>query len=63
MNFNFLKDEWWPVFIPLTEGDCKNYKHFYSADIDEDIVKEYVSLFTKFKEAYENLYDKILKME
>ena len=63
MKFNFIKDEWWPVFIPLTEENYKYYKHFYTADIDEEIIKEYISLFTKFKEAYENLYDKILKME
>ncbi len=59
MKFNFIKDEWWPVFVPVNEKSF--YKNFHTAELDEGLVREYLSLFQKFCEVKNKLHDEILK--
>lgn len=57
--FRYTNEEWWPVFVPLTDGGC--YKRFHTVEIDEKIVEEYVLLFQKFSEVRNKLHDELAK--
>lgn len=57
--FRYTNEEWWPVFVPLTDESC--YKRFHTVEIDEKIVEEYVLLFQKFSEVRNKLHDELAK--